>query len=52
MQKKLFTLLLLLPVLGNINVYAQSSAFMPVLTNYSQGQYKGGMQNWACTQDA
>lgn len=52
MQKKLTILLLLLSVLGSTDGYAQSSDFMPVLTNYSQAQYEGGMQNWACTQDA
>lgn len=37
-------------IFSTLHIHAADMGFMPIVTNYTQADYKGGMQNWSCTQ--
>lgn len=40
----------LLTLLLFFTLQAKGNSFLPIITNYSASEYKGGLQNWACAQ--
>lgn len=51
MAKRSFILLLPL-IICCVAAHAVTASFMPIISFYNSLDYKFGMQNWACTQDA